>query len=127
LFPYTTLFRSINRFTGRQMSVGTPSVKTGLLEDVYLTLQQAPAEDEGRTAAIRVIVQPMVTWLWIGGVVMLAGTVLALFPGRRRRPVDPVSAPLSTGDEGSEPDGDGAVGDGRAPATDAPEPVEVPT
>ncbi|HEY8524490.1 MAG TPA: cytochrome c-type biogenesis CcmF C-terminal domain-containing protein, partial [Acidimicrobiales bacterium] len=38
---------AINRFTGRQMSVGTPSVKTGLLEDVYLTLQQAPAEDEG--------------------------------------------------------------------------------
>ena len=118
---------AINRFTGRQMSVGTPSVKTGLLEDVYLTLQQAPAEDEGRTAAIRVIVQPMVTWLWIGGVVMLAGTVLALFPGRRRRPVDPVSAPVPTGDERPEPDGDGAEGDGRAPAPDAPEPVEVPT
>src|SRR5690606_8114733 len=97
---------AINRFTGRQMSVGTPSVKTGLLEDVYLTLQQAPAEDEGRTAAIRVIVQPMVTWLWIGGVVMLAGTVLALFPGRRRRQVDPVSAPVPTGDERPEPDGD---------------------
>jgi cytochrome c-type biogenesis protein CcmF len=118
---------AINRFTGRQMSVGTPSVKTGLLEDVYLTLQQAPAEDEGRTAAIRVIVQPMVTWLWIGGVVMLAGTVLALFPGRRRRPIDPVSAPVPTGDERPEPDGDGVGDDGRAPAPDTPEPVEVPT
>ena len=120
---------AVNRFTGRQMSVGTPSVKTGLLEDVYLTLQQVPAEDEGRTAAIRVIVQPMVTWLWIGGVVMVVGTLLALFPGRRRNPIDPVSAPVPTGEERPTPDGDGDGdgGEGRAPAPGAPEPVEVPT
>lgn len=120
---------AVNRFTGRQMSVGTPSVKTGLLEDVYLTLQQVPAEDEGRTAAIRVIVQPMVTWLWIGGVVMVVGTLLALFPGRRRNPIDPVSAPVPTGEERPTPDGDGDGdgGKGRAPAPGAPEPVEVPT
>jgi cytochrome c-type biogenesis protein CcmF len=33
-------------------------------------------------------------WLWIGGLVMAGGTVLAAFPGRRRNPIDPVSAPV---------------------------------
>ena len=36
---------------------------------------------------LRVIVQPMVVWLWIGGGVMAFGTVLAAFPGKRRRGV----------------------------------------
>ena len=44
-----------------------------------------------------VIVQPMILWLWVGGIVMVLGTLLALFPGRRRRnPLDPVSAPIAT-------------------------------
>jgi cytochrome c biogenesis factor len=34
-------------------------------------------------------------WLWAGGLIMLAGTVLSAFPGKsRRRPTDPVSAPI---------------------------------
>ena len=34
----------------------------------------------------------MILWLWIGGAVMAIGTMLAAFPGaRRRRPTDPVS------------------------------------
>src|SRR5690606_16854758 len=45
---------AINRFEGREMSVGTPSVATSLTQDVYLTLQQPPADDAGQTAAIRV-------------------------------------------------------------------------
>jgi cytochrome c-type biogenesis protein CcmF len=41
-----------------------------------------------------VIIQPLATWLWIGGGVMAGGTVLAAWPGQRRRPTDPVSSPL---------------------------------
>jgi cytochrome c-type biogenesis protein CcmF len=33
-------------------------------------------------------------WLWIGGVIMAAGTGLAAWPGRRRNPILPVSAPV---------------------------------
>src|SRR5690606_17527345 len=94
---------AINVFDDRGMSVGTPSVATSLTQDVYLTLQQAPADDAGETAAIRVIVQPLVTWLWIGGIVMALGTLLAAFPGRRRNPIDPVSAPLPGRDEQGDP------------------------
>ena len=45
-------------------------------------------------ATIRVFTKPLILWLWIGGAVMAIGTLLAAFPGRRRRPTDPVSAPI---------------------------------
>jgi cytochrome c-type biogenesis protein CcmF len=35
-----------------------------------------------------------VLWLWVGGILMAFGTLLAAFPGRRRDPTDPVSAPV---------------------------------
>ena len=57
-----------------------------------LSVVRAPSE-ENPTLGLRVIVQPMVLWLWIGGLIMVVGTGLSLFPGRRRNPLDPVSAP----------------------------------
>lgn len=74
--------------------IGTPSVRTGLTKDVYLTLE--PGSEPGdTTAVIRVFVKPMILWLWIGGLVMAIGTLLAAFPGsRRRNPLSPVSAPV---------------------------------
>ena len=42
-----------------------------------------------------VLLSPLTLWLWFGGAVMAVGTALAMFPGRRRRPTDPVSAPVA--------------------------------
>jgi cytochrome c-type biogenesis protein CcmF len=74
-------------------TVGTPSVESRAGEDIYLTLQQVPTP--GQTAVvIGVIVEPLVSWIWVGGGVIVAGSALAAFPGRRRRkPTDPVSTP----------------------------------
>ena len=47
-------------------------------------------EDEG--VVVRVTVQPLVRWLWIGGGLMAVGTALALVPGKRRRPTAATSA-----------------------------------
>jgi hypothetical protein len=41
-----------------------------------------------------VVAQPLVAWLWLGGVLIVVGSVLSAIPGRRRRPTDPVSAPV---------------------------------
>jgi len=84
---------SVNLFRGAGQSVGEPSVRTSWKDDVYLTLEQ-PLPGEDGVAVIRVIVQPLVAWLWIGGLLMALGTVLAAFPGRRRLPTAAVSAPL---------------------------------
>ena len=96
---------ALSQYAGFGSLIGTPSVKTGLREDVYLTITRLP--DEGSDEiTLRVIIQPMAVWLWIGGGVMAAGTVLAAWPGaRRRRPTDPVSAPVPDGLEVSTPVG----------------------
>jgi cytochrome c-type biogenesis protein CcmF len=84
---------AITRFTNMGMDIGTPSVKTGLTKDIYLTLESA-AEAGATEARVRVAIKPMIIWMWIGGGLMAVGTVLAAFPGRRRRPTAPVSAPI---------------------------------
>jgi len=86
---------SFNMFRSAGQGVGEPSVRTSLWNDVYLTLEQPLPVDDG-PAVIRVIIQPLVSWMWIGGGLMALGTLLAAFPGRRRRrPTDPVSAPVA--------------------------------
>ena len=81
---------AITRYTNMGKDIGTPSVKTGLTKDIYLTLEQsAPA---GSTEAqVKVFIKPLILWLWIGGLLMAVGTVLAAFPGNRRKPTAPVS------------------------------------
>ena len=84
---------SIVRFRQQGMSLATPSVRTGLTEDVYLVLDGVPDENDG-PIRLRVILRPMVSWLWAGGILMGVGTLLAVFPGKRRRGTDAVSAPV---------------------------------
>jgi cytochrome c-type biogenesis protein CcmF len=84
---------AITQFVGGGTSVGTPSVRSTLASDVYITLVTAPAHP-GDPATLGIIVQPLIMWLWIGGVIMALGTLLAAWPGRRRNPISPVSAPV---------------------------------
>jgi cytochrome c-type biogenesis protein CcmF len=79
-------------------TVPTPSVKSGPSEDIYLTLANIPANAATGPATIGVIIEPLVSWLWVGGGVIVLGSALAAWPGgRRRRPTDPVSGPVGTG------------------------------
>ncbi|MEY2414865.1 MAG: cytochrome c-type biosis protein CcmF [Ilumatobacteraceae bacterium] len=85
---------AITTFTNFGTKVPTPSVRNGLLNDLYLTLEPSVRFD-GTEAPVKIFIKPLIVWLWIGGSMMAAGTVLAGFPGRRRRvPTDPVSAPI---------------------------------
>ena len=92
---------SLDQFPGGTAAIGTPSVKTTFTEDVYLSLVDLPdGTDPADKVVVRVIVQPMVVWLWIGGAVMALGTALAAFPGRRRRdPLQPSSAPVPSAED----------------------------
>ena len=76
---------AITKYTKVGMNIGTPSVKTGILGDIYLTLEPPVKQDSGE-AHIKVFIKPLLVWLWIGGFLMALGTLLAAFPGRRRKP-----------------------------------------
>jgi cytochrome c-type biogenesis protein CcmF len=93
---------ALSLFTFSGQTVGTPSVRTGFTEDVMLSVLRFP-ENPGDPVLLRVTVQPLVLWLWIGGGIVGFGTVLAAFPGRRRRPTAPVSEPV-VADAGPDPD-----------------------
>ena len=75
---------SISTFPNSTDGIGTPSVRTGAVDDVYLTLVSG-ADDKGRVT-IGVRINTMIVWLWIGGAVMAIGTIMAIAPRLRRTP-----------------------------------------
>ena len=122
--PATTSF-------GSALSVvGTPAIDSGFFGDVYLTFDavgglgatsgnQAINNLPSGSVAIGVVIEPLVAWLWTGGLLIGVGGVLALVPGSRRRATDPASAPAAmvTGAEPHASEDDG---------TSAPEPQPQP-
>ena len=96
--PAVTQFAGANSET-----VGTPAIDSGVFGDVYLTVTEFGGVGPATAAqpfpnlpagamAIGVVVEPLLAWLWAGGLLIGAGGLLALSPGRRRRPTDPVSS-----------------------------------
>jgi len=114
----------IQQFPNGSQQVGKPTVRNRPTDSVLIAL----LDTTPTSIRVRVIVQPMIVWLWTGGAVMAFGSILAAFPGRRRRPVDPVSAPITAAGAQPRPDEDPAVinsgSDHQAPAHDD-DPVPV--
>lgn len=75
---------AISNYPFASEAIGTPSVKSSINEDIYLTFPSTPSTPDG-AAVIGVIIEPLVSWIWAGGAVILGGTFLAAWPGRRRR------------------------------------------
>ena len=108
---------AITRFLKMGTDIGTPSVRTGLTEDIYLTLEKA-TEAGATEAQVKVFIKPMILWMWIGGGLVALGTLLAAFPGKRRRnPIAAVSSPVPTGDAPEEPSGEQDEKDEQTGAT----------
>ena len=57
------------------------AVRTTALEDLYVIL--AGFDNKANTATVKVIVNPLVVWLWIGFGVLLLGTLVAILPDPR--------------------------------------------
>jgi cytochrome c-type biogenesis protein CcmF len=84
---------AISKFKAMGTNIGTPSVRSTFVKDIYLTLEP-PVQVSSDSAKIKVFIKPMMMWMWIGGGLMGVGTLLSAFPGSRRRPTDPTSAPV---------------------------------
>jgi cytochrome c-type biogenesis protein CcmF len=84
---------AISQFGSGTQAVGTPAIDSSLTSDVYLTINSIPGR--GGQWTFGVVVQPLVMWLWVGGGLVVVGSVLSAIPGRRRRPTDPVSASVA--------------------------------
>lgn len=86
----------IQQFPNGTQQIGKPTVRNTATDSVLIALLDLPSgEGDDTFVRIRVIRQPLIVWLWIGGGIMAIGSLLAAFPGRRRNPIDPVSAPVA--------------------------------
>jgi cytochrome c-type biogenesis protein CcmF len=76
----------LNYYGGRDEPIATPAVRSRPTNDLYLTL--IAFESSGANATFTVIVEPLVVWIWIGGLVIGLGALLSLAPLRpARRPL----------------------------------------
>jgi cytochrome c-type biogenesis protein CcmF len=75
-------------------AIGTPAVKSGPWQDIYLTMAATPTKPGG-PVVIDVYVEPLVLWIWVGGGIMFLGTALAALSVRRRRRPDATVAVAS--------------------------------
>ena len=73
----------LNHYKSMGSPIGTPEVRSGLDEDLYLSLINV--DPAAGTASLEILIQPLVWWLWFGGGVMGFGTLIAGFPTIRRR------------------------------------------
>ena len=72
-------------------AAANPRLRPAALTQIEV-LQEATARriaagylTETAPATFRVIVNPLVTWIWIGGLISLAGALIAIWPARRAR------------------------------------------
>ena len=66
-----------------EQAVTEVAIRTTLLEDLYVILV---AWDEDGATAFKVLVNPLVNWIWIGGVVFVIGGLIAFWPDRQKLP-----------------------------------------
>jgi len=65
-----------------QTPIAGVDYRLGLVEDLYLVL--GDYAKDGSHATIKIQVNRMVSWLWIGGLVLTLGAALAILPDQRR-------------------------------------------
>jgi cytochrome c-type biogenesis protein CcmF len=83
----------LNQYPRQVQAVGTPAVRTGLTQDVYVSLTGLEPDQ----VSLQVIRHPLMWLLWLGGLLTVAGGLWALAGGwlrRRRSPPDTVRSGL---------------------------------
>ena len=71
----------MNQYRSQRESIGTPAVRTGLIEDLYLSAMNI--DEQNQTVGLLIMINPLVSWLWIATVIMAIGGVMALSSSMR--------------------------------------------
>lgn len=82
-----TLQPALARYPNQLQAIPTPSVHTGLREDLYLSLVRI--EEGTARVTLDVFRFPLMWLLWLGGLVTVAGGTLSFVGRRRRRSLTP--------------------------------------
>ena len=58
------------------------AIRSTPIEDLYVIFSET--QPDGKTAAFRILVNPLVWWMWLSGPFVILGTIVALWPARKR-------------------------------------------
>lgn len=83
--PYAELHPEMRSYIRNSENTTEVALKMGLREDFYLVL--AGLNEEGTRASFKVFINPLQMWLWVGTLVVLAGTLVLVLPSARREEV----------------------------------------
>lgn len=75
-------------YPSEQQPIGSVDVRSTPREDLYLILSSFTRD--GTSATLKLLIRPLVMWIWIGGAVMALGAVVAIWPDRRMLTAEPV-------------------------------------
>ncbi|MBI5029253.1 MAG: heme lyase CcmF/NrfE family subunit [Chloroflexi bacterium] len=78
--PAGMLFPEKDFYPQQDQPSSEMAVRSTAAEDLYIIL--AGWEDDG-SASLKVIINPLIIWLWIGWIVLISGSVIALLPDPR--------------------------------------------
>ena len=65
--------------------IATPTVRTAIGEDLYVTL--LAYDPASRSVTLHLFVNPLVVWIWVGGAIVALGAAFAVWPEPRRLPL----------------------------------------
>jgi cytochrome c-type biogenesis protein CcmF len=89
LFEDGQVIRSIqprrDYFIVQEQPVSVPGVYATPGKDVYILLIGWDMIDNVQNATFKIYINPLINWVWIGGLVMMIGTLVAAWNGPRQR------------------------------------------
>lgn len=82
-----TIEPRMNFYKVSDQPVPTPDVRSGLKGDLYVNLMAF--DPSGKNATVKVIIEPLVPWIWFGGFIIVIGSIIGMFHGGRRKAMAP--------------------------------------
>ena len=74
-----TLSPALKFYPNQQSPIGRAVHRSTLSEDLYVILSGF-SEIEQNQATLKILVRPLVSWIWIGGFIMALGTLVSIWP-----------------------------------------------
>ena len=81
--PIGMMSPALRFYPTQQTPIAEVDYWVGAREDLYVSL--GSFDDKGSWVTLKALVTPLVSWLWVGGGIMVLGTVLTLIPVARAR------------------------------------------
>lgn len=79
-----TMSPALKFFPAQQSPVGRAVYRSTVTDDLYLILSGF-SELQQNQATLKILVRPLLMWMWLGGLVIVLGTIVAVWPARQGR------------------------------------------